>query len=65
MSNTLLCSRLVVRIRADDPNAIVQLGVKFGCSVPEACDMLNMARKMQLTVIGVRYDHPAAAATKP
>ena len=49
-------SRLVVRIRADDPNAIVKLGVKFGCSVAEACDMLNIARKMQLAVIGVRYD---------
>ena len=44
----------MVRIRADDPNAKIPLGVKFGCSVPEACDMLNVAKKMSLNVIGVR-----------
>ena len=45
----------MVRIRADDPNAVVQLGVKFGCAVAEACDMLNKAREMCLDVIGVRW----------
>lgn len=44
----------MVRICADDPNAICQLGAKFGCTVSEACDMLHTAQCLALKVVGVR-----------
>ena len=46
--------RLVVRIKADDPHAKLQLGIKFGCTVSEACQMLNVAMSLNLNVVGVR-----------
>ncbi len=50
---TLLC-RLVIRIRADDPNAICQLGNKYGCSVAVGKDLLSTAMSLDLQVVGVR-----------
>lgn len=47
-------ARLVLRIRADDPSALCQLGVKFGCTVEEGKLLLQVARKMELFVVGVR-----------
>ena len=47
--------RLVVRIKADDPHAKLQLGIKFGCTVSEACQMLNVAMSLNLNVVGVRW----------
>ena len=46
--------RLVLRIRADDPNAVCQLGIKFGCSLSDGRELLNMARKLDLNVVGIR-----------
>ncbi|XP_011405033.2 PREDICTED: ornithine decarboxylase-like [Amphimedon queenslandica] len=48
-------AKLVVRICADDPTARCQLGVKFGCSVTDACSMLHVAKHLQLQVIGVSF----------
>lgn len=45
---------LIVRIVADDPAARCQLGVKFGCTVSEACRMLHVAKSLNLKVVGVR-----------
>ncbi len=54
----LTCSfvhyRLVVRIRADCPDLVLQLGVKYGCSVPVAKNLLHIASSMGLAVVGVR-----------
>ena len=47
-------ARLVIRIRADDPSALCQLGVKFGCTVDEGKKLLQLARGMELCVVGVR-----------
>lgn len=47
--------RLVVRIRADCANLVLQLGVKFGCSVSTAKNLLHVAASMGLAVVGVRY----------
>lgn len=46
--------RLVLRIRADDPKAICQLGVKFGCSVLVGKELLKTAIMLGLNVVGVR-----------
>ena len=44
-------ARLVLRIRADDPSALCQLGVKFGCTVEEGKKLLLRAREMELVVV--------------
>ncbi|CAI8024741.1 Ornithine decarboxylase [Geodia barretti] len=46
-------ARLVLRIRADDPSALCQLGVKFGCTVDEGKKLLLRARDMELCVVGI------------
>ena len=51
----LIIHSLLVRIKADDPHAVCQLGAKFGCSVYEACRMLHIAYMLGLKVVGVRY----------
>ena len=45
----------MLRIRADDPSALCQLGVKFGCTVDEGKKLLLRARDMELCVVGIRY----------
>ena len=45
--------RLVIRIRADDPNALCQLGMKYGCSVPVGKELLDTALSLELLVVGV------------
>ena len=47
-------TRLVIRIRADDPNAICQLGIKYGCSVTVGKELLSTAMSLGLQVVGVR-----------
>lgn len=47
-------AELLVRIRADDPDAVCNLGVKFGASVEQACHLLDVAMEMELNVVGVR-----------
>lgn len=55
LHNNVSCHyRLVVRICADDVTAKCQLGIKFGCSVSEACSMLHVASYLGLNVVGVR-----------
>ena len=49
----LLCIRLVIRVRADDPDAW-QLGNKFGCSVAVGKSLLSTAMSLDLQVVGVR-----------
>ena len=46
-------AELLVRIRADDPDAICNLGAKFGVSVEQACHLLHVAMEMDLNVVGV------------
>ena len=53
-SPLLSCFRLVLRIRADDPNAVCQLGVKFGCSLSDGRELLNTAKDLGLNVVGIR-----------
>ncbi|MEW5298294.1 MAG: hypothetical protein WDW36_001434 [Sanguina aurantia] len=47
--------KCVLRIRADDPDARVQLGLKYGAEVEEADDLLRTARELGLNVVGVSF----------
>ncbi|XP_064382194.1 ornithine decarboxylase-like [Halichondria panicea] len=58
------CAKLVLRIRADDPEALCQLGVKFGCSVPEGKALLNIARSLGLKVVGISF-HVGSGSQSP
>ncbi len=55
ISSLDLFSRLVLRLRADDPDAICQLGIKYGCSVSVGKRLLHTACTLSLDVVGVRY----------
>ena len=54
LSRCSLVYRLVLRLRADDPNAILGLGSKFGCSVAEGCSLLQTAKNLGIDIAGVR-----------
>ena len=47
-------AELVLRIRADDEEALLVLGTKFGATLPEAYHLLDVASDMNAKVIGVR-----------
>jgi len=47
--------RCVLRIRADDPEARVPLGLKYGCELAEAHRLLGVARGLGLRVVGVSF----------
>jgi ornithine decarboxylase len=48
-------AQLVLRIRADDPKAVCNLGIKFGAKLSEAKRLLGVAQELQLNVIGVSF----------
>lgn len=48
-------AQLVLRIRADDPLAVCNLGIKFGAKLPEAKRLLGVAKHLELNVIGVSF----------
>ncbi len=47
--------KLVLRIRADDPDARVPLGLKYGAEVSETPDLLRVAKELGLNVVGVSF----------
>ena len=56
---------LVVRIRADDPTALVQLGGKFGAdAVAQAPTLLAAAKLRNLDVVGVSF-HVGSGSQAP
>ena len=59
----MLC-RLVLRIRADDPDATCQLGLKFGCSIPDGKVLLDTASDLGLNVVGIRCVASPASSTE-
>lgn len=48
-------AELVIRIRVDDSSSICQLGVKFGCNVKDVPHLLEVAKQLDLNVIGVSF----------
>jgi len=57
-------AELVLRIRADDPNARCQLGNKFGAGPQDVLPLLRLAKELGLNVIGVSF-HVGSGATNP
>ena len=47
-------AELVLRILTDDSKAVCQLGLKFGAPMNTVENLLQVAQKLQLNVIGVR-----------
>ncbi|GLC37285.1 Mitochondrial 2-oxoadipate and 2-oxoglutarate transporter [Pleodorina starrii] len=47
--------KCVLRIRADDPDARVPLGLKYGAEVSEAPVLLRTAKELGLQVVGVSF----------
>ncbi|XP_055329354.1 ornithine decarboxylase-like [Paramacrobiotus metropolitanus] len=47
--------KLLVRIRADDPLAVCNLGIKFGAKLQEAKRLLGVAKDLELNIIGVSF----------
>ncbi len=47
--------KCVLRIRADDPDARVPLGLKYGANVEEAPKLLATAKALGLAVVGVSF----------
>lgn len=48
-------AQLVLRILADDETAICRLGLKFGASVDESLSLLDVAKNLQLDVVGISF----------
>jgi ornithine decarboxylase len=48
-------ARCVLRIRADDPEARVPLGLKYGANPEEVGGLLEVARSLKLEVVGVSF----------
>jgi len=57
-------AELLLRIRADDPNARCQLGNKFGAEEKEVPFLLQEARRLSLNVVGVSF-HVGSGGTNP
>lgn len=55
---------LVLRIRADDPNAKVSFGTKYGAWPRDAPHLLSVARLLGLRVVGVSF-HVGTGAASP
>ena len=47
--------RLVVRIYSENKDAKWVFEDKYGCSVEHACKLLEFAKELGLSVVGVRY----------
>ncbi|KAK9809050.1 hypothetical protein WJX72_008441 [[Myrmecia] bisecta] len=57
-------TNLLLRIRADDPQARCQLGNKYGAESAEVLGLLQRAQALGLAVIGVSF-HVGSGATNP
>lgn len=55
IGNFLLHDRLVLRIKSDSNDARVSLGQKFGCEPDEATQLLELAKTLNLNVVGLSF----------
>lgn len=55
-------AELFLRILADDPNATCRLGLKYGATLDEAWELLDLANELNLNVCGVSF-HVGSGAT--
>lgn len=57
-------AELVLRILTDDSGSLCRLSAKYGASLDEARDLLELAKQLQLDVIGVSF-HVGSGASDP
>lgn len=58
-------AHLLLRIQADDPDSIFPaFGVKFGCTLPEAHHLVNVAKGLSLNLTGVAF-HVSSLSQNP
>ncbi|KAG5190941.1 hypothetical protein JKP88DRAFT_251889 [Tribonema minus] len=55
---------LVLRIRADDPTAMLPLGSKYGANIEEVPELLAEVKKLGMKVVGVSF-HVGSGARDP
>jgi len=55
VARTFPNARLVLRIKVDDSQSVCKFSAKFGASVPDALSLLEMAKKLNLNVVGVSF----------
>ncbi|GFS57813.1 ornithine decarboxylase [Trichonephila inaurata madagascariensis] len=48
-------ARLVLRIKVDDSGSILKLSLKFGCELDEVSHLLDVAKDLNLNVVGVSF----------
>jgi len=48
-------AQLVIRIRVDDSSAMCRLGLKFGCDMEDVPHLLQVAKDLDLNVVGVSF----------
>jgi ornithine decarboxylase len=48
-------ARMILRILADDPTAVCNLGVKFGCAPRDSHALLQAAKSLDVNVVGVSF----------
>lgn len=48
-------ARMILRILADDPSAVCQFGIKFGCPTSETLQILQSAKSLNVNVVGVSF----------
>jgi len=56
--------KMILRIRCDDPNALVQLGNKFGANEDEIHDLLKHAKDLNIDVAGISF-HVGSGSRNP
>jgi ornithine decarboxylase len=48
-------AKLVLRIATDGKGTLVNLSAKFGCDIPEAENILKIAKELSLNIVGVSF----------
>ncbi|VVT53393.1 uncharacterized protein SAPINGB_P003551 [Magnusiomyces paraingens] len=56
--------KLLLRIATDDSKSLCQFSIKYGASMEAAHDLLDLAKKLQLDVVGVSF-HVGSGASDP
>ncbi|ERL89919.1 hypothetical protein D910_07278, partial [Dendroctonus ponderosae] len=64
IQNLYPSARLVIRIRVDATDAQCPLGMKFGCEPNDAPQLLDVARSLNLNVVGVSF-HVGSGCREP
>lgn len=57
-------AELVLRILTDDSASLCRLSAKYGASIEDAKDLLQLARELELNVVGVSF-HVGSGASDP